>query len=118
MVCDGRHVRLTFVERCGFVSELGFTLGRRVVGGVGDGATMNPSLMDVAENDYDDAGEDLFAIILFTMGIGVCFLLIDPFDSKSSKEELDPAKARLKGKEVVKMFGEISFVDGGRRGRL
>ena len=45
-------------------------------------------------------------------------MLIDPFDSKASKEELDPAKARLKGKEVVKMFGEISFVDGGRRGRL
>ena len=118
MVGDGRHVRLTFVERCGFVSELGFTLGRRVVGGVGDGATMNPSLMDVAENDYDDADEDLFAIILFTMEIGVGFLLIDPFDSKASKEELDPAKVRLKGKEVVEMFGEISFVDGGRRGRL
>ena len=112
------HVQLAVVEGGSFVSELGFTLGRRVVGGVGDGAPMNPSLMNVAENYYDDAGEDLFAIILFTMGIGVGFLLIDPFDSKSSKEELDPAKARLKGKEVVKMFGEISFVDGGRRGRL
>ena len=67
MVSSYWHVRLAFVERGGFVSELSFTLGRRVVGGVGDGAPMNPSLMDVAENDYDDAGEDLFAIILFTM---------------------------------------------------
>ena len=43
-------------------------------------------------------------------------MLINPFDGKPSKEELDPAKARLEGNEVVEMFGEVSFVDVGRGG--
>ena len=107
---------LAFVEGGGFVSELGFTLGRRVGGCVGNVAPMNPSLMKVSEDDDNDASEDLFAIILLTLGSGVGFLLINPFDGKPSKEELDPAKARLEGNEVVEMFGEVSFVDVGRGG--
>ena len=61
-------MRLAFVEGGSFVSDLGFTLGRRVGGCVGNGAPMNPSLMEVSEDDDNDAGDDLFAVIILTLG--------------------------------------------------
>jgi len=62
------HVRSAIVEGGGFVSELGFTLGRGVSGCVGYGAPMNPSLMEMAEDDDYDASDYLFAIFLLTLG--------------------------------------------------
>ena len=55
--------------------------------------------MHTFEDDDDDASEDLFAIIFLTLGSGIGFLLINPFDGEPPKEELDPAKARLEGNE-------------------
>ena len=78
-----------------------------------DGTSMNPPLVKVSKDDDDDSGDDAFAVIGVSLGIGVGLLLVEPFDGESPKEELDPANARLKKDEVVEVFGEVAFVDGG-----
>ena len=118
MVSGCWHVRLTCVEGGSFLTKLSFALGGGVCGCVSNVASMHPSLIEVTKDDNDDASDNSFAIIIVTLGIGVGFLLVEPFDCESPKEELNPPKARLESDKVVEMFGEISFVDVGGGGRL
>ena len=62
------HVGLAFVEVGSFITELGGALGWGVSGGMSNGAPMYPLLMKMSEDNDDDADDDLFAVIILTLG--------------------------------------------------
>ena len=66
----------------------------------------------MSEYDDDYAGDDLFAVIILSLGDRVGFLLVAPFDGESPKVELQPTNTRLEGDEVVEMFWEIALCYG------
>ena len=109
----GGHLLLASIKGSGFVTNLGISLCRGVSRCVSDGTSMNPPLVKVSKDDDNDSGDDAFAVIRVSLGIGVGLLLVEPFDGESPKEELDPTNSRLKKDEVVEVFGEVAFVDVG-----
>ena len=86
MVGVGRHLVLSSVKRSGFVVMLDGTLGWGVCGCVSYVASVKPSLMEMTEDDGDDAGDETFTVVGVSFGIGVGFLLIEPFNGEASEE--------------------------------